>query len=88
MYGHSDGVGWLCQDFATGKRIWRERAALGKGAIAHAGDRFVCLSEDEGDVVLIAASPDGWTRARPLHPFAADQAPQTEGQDLDAPGDR
>lgn len=61
IYGHSDGVGWLCQDFATGKRVWRERAALGKGAIAHAGERFVCLSEDEGEVVLIEASTEGWT---------------------------
>ncbi len=26
LYGFSDGVGWLCMEFATGKQIWRERA--------------------------------------------------------------
>lgn len=61
LYGHSDGVGWVCQDFETGKQVWRERSALGKGAIGYADGRFVCLSEDEGDVVLIEASPEGWT---------------------------
>lgn len=60
LYGHSDGVGWLCQDWATGKRAWRERGELGKGAIAYADGRFVCLGEDDGQVVLIAASPEGW----------------------------
>lgn len=61
LYGHSDGAGWVCQDFATGELDWRERAALGKGAIAYADGRFYCLSEDEGEVVLIEASPEGWT---------------------------
>ncbi|QDT69566.1 outer membrane biogenesis protein BamB [Planctomycetes bacterium MalM25] len=61
LYGHSDKMGWLCQDFATGQRVWRERAALGKGAIAYADGRFYCLSENEGEVVLIEASTEGWT---------------------------
>jgi outer membrane protein assembly factor BamB len=60
LYGHSDGVGWVCQEFATGERIWRERSELGKGAIAYAEGRFYCLSEDEGEVVLIDASTEGW----------------------------
>ncbi|TWT48334.1 outer membrane biogenesis protein BamB [Botrimarina hoheduenensis] len=60
LYGHSDSVGWLCQDFVSGERVWRERSALGKGAIAYADGRFICLSEDTGEVVLIEASPEGW----------------------------
>ncbi|QEG35484.1 PQQ-binding-like beta-propeller repeat protein [Bythopirellula goksoeyrii] len=60
LYGYSDGKGWVCQDQATGDIVWREREALGKGAIAYADGRFYCLSEDEGDLVLIAASADGW----------------------------
>jgi outer membrane protein assembly factor BamB len=60
LYGHSDGVGWLCMDFATGEQIWREREALGKGAIGYADGMFYCLSEDDGEVVLIDASPEGW----------------------------
>jgi len=60
LYGHSDNVGWVCMEFATGKLIWRERDALGKGAIGYADGRFYCLSEDDGEVVLIDASPAGW----------------------------
>jgi outer membrane protein assembly factor BamB len=60
LYGHSDGTGWVCQDFATGEQVWRERRALEMGAIGYADGRFVCLGEDTGEVVLIEASPEGW----------------------------
>lgn len=60
LYGYSDGKGWVCQNHETGDIVWREREALGKGAIAYADDRFYCLSEDEGELVLIAATTDGW----------------------------
>lgn len=60
VYGHTDPGGWACQDLKTGEEIWRERSALGKGAIAYADDRFYCLSENDGEVVLIEASPEGW----------------------------
>ncbi len=60
LYGHSDGVGWLCMAFDTGKQVWREREALGKGAIGYADGMFYCLGEDDGQVVLIEASPVGW----------------------------
>lgn len=60
VYGHSDDVGWVCQELKTGDRVWREREALKKGAIGYADDRFYCISEDEGEVVLIEASPEGW----------------------------
>ena len=60
LYGHSDGSGWICMDFATGQQKWREREILGKGAIAYADGMFYCLGEDDGEVVLIDASPEGW----------------------------
>jgi outer membrane protein assembly factor BamB len=60
LYGYSDDIGWVCQELKTGKRVWREREALGKGSIAYADGRFYCLGEDEGDVVLIEASTEGW----------------------------
>jgi outer membrane protein assembly factor BamB len=60
LYGHSDGSGWLCMDFATGEQKWRERDILGKGAIAYADGMFYCLSEDDGELALIDASPEGW----------------------------
>lgn len=60
LYGHSDGVGWVCQEFATGERVWRERSALGKGAVTLAGGLLYCLSEDEGELVVVEPSPEGW----------------------------
>ena len=60
VYGYSDRKGWTCQDFATGEYVWRDKSSLGKGAIAYADDHFYCLSEDQGEVVLIDATTDGW----------------------------
>ena len=60
LFGHSEGVGWVCQDFKTGERVWREREALEMGSIAYADDRFYCLGEDDGEVVLIEPSTEGW----------------------------
>jgi outer membrane protein assembly factor BamB len=61
LYGFSDEVGWVCLDARTGDFAWRERDALGKGAIGYADDRFYCVDQSEGNVVLIDASPKGWT---------------------------
>ncbi|MEM8944077.1 MAG: PQQ-binding-like beta-propeller repeat protein [Planctomycetota bacterium] len=60
IFGHANKKGWACQDIATGKKVWLERKALEKGAIAYADGRFYCLGEDTGDVVLISASVEGW----------------------------
>jgi outer membrane protein assembly factor BamB len=60
LYGYSDGKGWVCQDFASGKTLWREKSSLGKGAIGYAEGRFYCLDEDSGAVALIEASPESW----------------------------
>lgn len=59
IYGHSDPGGWVCQDFATGKEVWIERA-LGKGAVSAADGMLYCLDERTGAVVLAEASPKGW----------------------------
>ena len=61
LYGHSDGGGWVCQDFKTGKEVWSERRKLGKGAVSSAEGMLYCLGEDNGTVVLVEASPKGWT---------------------------
>ncbi len=60
LYGYSDGLGWICQDFATGEVVWMEKKALGKGSLTYADGLLYCLSEDKGEVVLIAATPEGW----------------------------
>src|SRR5690606_6132072 len=58
LYGYSDGKGWICLDWKTGETVWRERGALGKGSIAYADGMLYCLGEDDGDVVLVEASPE------------------------------
>ena len=60
LYGYSDGVGWLCMGWLSGEQAWRDKEVLSKGAIAYADERFYCLGEDDGTVVLIDASPEGW----------------------------
>jgi len=59
IYGHSDAVGWVCQDFVSGEEL-SVTEALGKGAVSYADGRFYCLEEDTGTVALFEASPRGW----------------------------
>lgn len=73
VFGYSDGVGWLCQDFATGEMVWRERSELGKGCLTFADGCYYLVDEKGGNVVLVDASASGWQeRGR----FVLD--PQTE----------
>lgn len=60
LYGYSDAVGWVCQDWATGEKVWAEKKKLGKGAIGYADGKLYFLEDRSGTVVLIDASPDGW----------------------------
>ena len=61
LYGYSDGYGWVCQDFKTGELLWNEKKALGKGAIAYADGHLYCLGEGDGRIILIEATPKGWS---------------------------
>jgi outer membrane protein assembly factor BamB len=60
IYGYSDGKGWVCQEFKTGKMVWEEKNKLGKGSITYADGHFYLRGEEKGTVVLIAASPEGY----------------------------
>ncbi len=60
LFGYSDGLGWICQDFATGEVVWREKSALGKGCLTYADERLYLVDERDGNVVLIDASSEGW----------------------------
>lgn len=60
LYGHSDGPGWVCQDFKTGAEVWSSKN-LGKGAIAYADGMLYLLEEGSGTVALVEASPKGWS---------------------------
>lgn len=63
LYGHSDSVGWVCQEFASGKSVWEEEKKAGKGAIAYAGGMLVLREEKKkgSNLVLIEATPQGFT---------------------------
>jgi hypothetical protein len=60
LFGHSDGPGWICQDWKTGEQVWAEKDKFGKGAIAFADGRFYCIAERGGEVALIEPSSEGW----------------------------
>lgn len=60
IYGHSDGVGWICQNMLSGELVWNEKSKLGKGAVAYADGMLYCLSETDGSCVLAKATPTGW----------------------------
>jgi outer membrane protein assembly factor BamB len=59
VYGYSDGKGWVCQEFKTGKEVWSSNK-LGKGSLTYADGHLYCYTEDDGTVCLVDASPDGW----------------------------
>ena len=60
LYGYSDGVGWTCQDLATGREVWSEKRALSKGCLTIVDGMMICVDEGRGDVALAPASPQGW----------------------------
>lgn len=60
VYGYSDGAGWVCQNFMSGETVWREKSALGKGAVSYSDGRLYCVDESDGTIALVEATPDGW----------------------------
>jgi outer membrane protein assembly factor BamB len=78
VYGHSDGLGWVCMNFKTGEQVWAERDALGKGALAVADGRLYCVDEGKGTVVLAEAAPTGWKEHGrfTLNPQSQTRSPQ------------
>ncbi|MEY2879876.1 MAG: hypothetical protein RLZZ15_2256 [Verrucomicrobiota bacterium] len=59
VYGHAD-PGWVCQDFKTGEAVWLDQK-FKKGAASSADGMLYCLEEKTGNVVLVEASPKGWS---------------------------
>lgn len=61
LYGHSDSVGIVCQDFLTGELVWTDgNKQRSKGAVTYADGMLYCLEERSGDCVLAPATPEGW----------------------------
>lgn len=59
VYGFHMKRGWQCQDLETGKKIWESRrGSLGVGSLMIADGKIYALSEDKGEVAMIAAKDD------------------------------
>ena len=60
LYGHSDGQGWVCQEFKTGNLVWKN-AGVGKGSLTYAdGHLFLRSESGKGEIALIEATPEGY----------------------------
>ncbi len=57
IYGYSESHGWMCMDFKTGKVLWSEKQALGRGSVMVADGHLYCCAEKGGTIALIEASP-------------------------------
>ncbi|MFN5291948.1 MAG: PQQ-binding-like beta-propeller repeat protein [Planctomycetia bacterium] len=52
---------WECVDAETGKVVWTSpRRALGAGSVIAADGRLYVVTEDAGEVAMLAGSPDGY----------------------------
>jgi outer membrane protein assembly factor BamB len=61
LYGYSEGKGWVCQDFQTGKAMRREKSKLGKGSLVYADGFLYLRGEDgKGTIALIEPTPSGY----------------------------
>ena len=66
LYGYSDGKGWTCQDFKTGKAVWQEKK-LGKGSLVYAdGMLYLRARRHEGDRGAHRGHAQGLSRKGPL----------------------
>jgi outer membrane protein assembly factor BamB len=61
VYGHSEGLGWICQERKSGELKWDERNKFNctSGAIT-AADGLLYLYTDGGVVALVEPSPDAF----------------------------
>jgi len=57
LYGYSDGDGWTCLDFRTGKVNWKA-PGVGKGSVTYADGLLYCYAEKDGTTALVKASPE------------------------------
>ncbi|MCY2988480.1 MAG: PQQ-like beta-propeller repeat protein [Planctomycetota bacterium] len=58
LYGSCYSPRWACLDWQTGKKQYSERG-VGKGALTYADGRLYTFSENEGEMGLVKATPEG-----------------------------
>jgi outer membrane protein assembly factor BamB len=60
LYGYSDGKGWVCQEFKTGRLVWKNES-VGKGSVTCADGHLYLRSEGgNGTLALVEATPEGY----------------------------
>ena len=51
---------WICQNLKTGEEVWAEEKAAKAGAVVAADGYLYCYTQDDGELVCVKASPEGW----------------------------
>ncbi len=60
IYGYSDGKGWVCQEFNTGRSVW-SNPGVGKGSLTCADGHLYVRSEGgNGTIALVEATPKAY----------------------------
>ena len=60
LYGANGINGWKCIEFANGKSAWTARE-LGSGPGVAADGLLICVTQEDGEVVLVEATPAAYT---------------------------
>jgi outer membrane protein assembly factor BamB len=60
LYGASEAKGWVCQSLESGELLWAERK-VPAGSVTYAGGRFYAVSDKDGAVALLEATPAACT---------------------------
>ncbi|MEM9016831.1 MAG: PQQ-binding-like beta-propeller repeat protein [Verrucomicrobiota bacterium] len=62
LYGSSEAVGLVCQDWKTGELVWNEKGQFygSTDSIAIADGMIYCLNDQSGTLSLVNATPDGF----------------------------
>jgi outer membrane protein assembly factor BamB len=68
LYGYSDGKGWVCQEFKTGRQVWNNEG-VGKGSLTCADGHLYLRSEGgKGAIALVEATPRGYAEKSRFDP--------------------
>jgi outer membrane protein assembly factor BamB len=63
LYGYSDGKGWVCQEFKTGRLVWSDKG-VGKGSLTCADGHLYLRGEGgPGAIALVEATPQRYTES-------------------------
>ncbi len=65
IYGFtkSGGGDWMAQDLETGETLWTEKIRPNRsGSISYADGRLYCYNDEEGSIILVEPSRDGWKK--------------------------